>query len=973
MANTIVFGVGSEGNYSSSTTTVGWNIGQKAIWGNTADDTFSFSDAAYANEFFQNAAYNIYGGGGADTVSFADYTDGAANDISFNLSQLVSKNSSNKFTVVGSVSNDTFLWAGGASPYFTLFDGNGGNDTFSIENATAGKTINLYDAAYQNIDILIGSSLGDTLRGTTANETISGGKGADQLWGGDGAYADSLAGGVGADTFWFGANQGADKIAYDGETDSKSDVIKFSGINFANLKFASGAGNDTTISFKDSTGYAGSLTIEQFLTFSNDASKRINTFVTDDLTFGLALGNDGASWSLGGSSLVDYIAGFAGKDTLVGGAGDTLNGGGNDDLLKYVSTVNLFDGGANDTVGDALSANWSSTAVEINLYDSKIKNIEVLVGSSLNDILRGNSVAETLFGGEGADNLWGGDGVVNDVMAGGAGADTFWFYKNQGEDVIDAEATTAYSASDVVRLSGINFADLSFAASANDAKLSFTDASGYTGNLLIENFVGYSNDTTKRLNTFVADDMTFGLAIANDGYAVGSGWTLRGSSLADYIVGATGKDTLTAGAGDSLYGAGNDDQLNYFATASFYDGGANDTAGDALNANQSTTAIDLNLYDANVKNIEILYGSSLSDVLRGSTLANTLVGGLGADHLWGNQGDDSLAGGAGADTYWFGLLDGVDTIANETTNNASDVVKFKDLNFSSLSFGLDVAENDLEITVGGDSTNKLVLSGWTTVAGNNTNTSRLNTFIADDLTFGLAIAKASTSTTLKGTALADYMQGSSAADSIGGSAGADTIFAKAGDDNIVYKATAATVDGGDDNDYLSAAAYTAGVDIDLRNVDATKTNFANIEHVTGSSYDDILRGTTGAQTLVGGAGNDALWGAAGADSIEGGAGTDSYWFGGADGNDTVVYSTMNSSDYVVFSSIDGKQIGGADLKTVETSGDDLVITLSTDDTLTLAGWNSGTSGTKLNKFNFGANGNYSLAFTDGVATWTKIS
>ena len=81
---------------------------------------------------------------------------------------------------------------------------------------------------------------------------------------------------------------------------------------------------------------------------------------------------------------------------------------------------------------------------------------------------------------------------------------------------------------------------------------------------------------------------------------------------------------------------------------------------------------------------------------------------------------------------------------------------------------------------------------------------------------------------------------------------------------------------------------------------------------------------------------------------------------------------MNSADYVNFSSINGVQIGGADISSTVISGNNLTITLTSGDSLTLSNWTL-TDGSKLNKFIFGSNGTYLLAVSsDNVATWTKL-
>ena len=231
--STIYFGNTSQlGNYAA-TGTVGWNDAQGAIWGNSAADTFSFENDSLAVAAFSNQSWMFNGGGGLDTISFASYAN--ATNINFNMGQLVNPTgTTNAFTVIGSSLNDAFTWNGGTTPSIASINGGAGTDTLSLTGATAGKQINLYDAAYTSIEMVVGSSLGDTLRGTSVAETLSGAGGADQLWGGAGVFADSLIGGAGTDTFWFYANEGDDVIGKEATTtDSANDIVKLSGMNFA--------------------------------------------------------------------------------------------------------------------------------------------------------------------------------------------------------------------------------------------------------------------------------------------------------------------------------------------------------------------------------------------------------------------------------------------------------------------------------------------------------------------------------------------------------------------------------------------------------------------------------------------------------------------------------------------------------------------------------------------------------------------
>ncbi len=867
-------------------------------------------------------------------------------------------------TLVGGAGNDTFVY-GSTDKFF----GKEGNDVVTAAASTTAVEINLYDANFNSIQSIIGSSLADTLRGSDDNNTLDGGAGADILYGGKGA--DSMKGGAGADTFWFASGEGNDTIGVETpKTDSAQDVVRLNGINYSDLTFSLSSGNDALISFKTTTGLTGQLTVEDFADVntlygaSNANLYRVNTFVADDKTFGLALGS-ATTDTLTGSSLDDYIlaaaagTAYTGNDTIDGGLGvDTIYGSSANDYVKFDSLDAYVNGaGGNDTL--AMSAAGTMDVRSSDVYNG----FTFLKGSTGADIIRGGSAAETIDGGAGADNLWGYTG--NDSLVGGAGADTYWFTSGDGVDTIADGG--ADSKLDVVRFSGLSFNDLSFGVAVGS---DLTIAVGSTDSLTLTNWASYADNTAAkaatanlyRVNTFVTDDKTFGLAIGND-----TATSLVGTSMDDYILGGLASDTLKGGAGvDSLYGGIGNDFLYYSTEDAVFNGG-NDA--DTLSAAASTAAVEINLYDSKISNIEYLEGSSLGDILRGSDASGeTLNGGKGADQLYGGKGDDLLTGGVAADTYWFGTQDGADTISQDTVNNGSDVVNFYNVTMDKLTFTRINSDADLKISVdaAGGYTDNLVLKDWGTDA---TAAKRVSTFVTSDATFGLAIGTSNVDT-LTGTSLKDYIFAGDGADSINGGLGADTILAGAGDDTVVYFATAASIDGGDGTDVLTAAASSAAVEIDLRNVDSTKTQFTSIESVIGSSKDDILRGSSLGETLNGGAGADNLWGAEGADALTGGAGVDTYWFGVTDGADTISASTANNLDYVKFyGGIDGNSI-----QSTVVSGDNLTITLTSGDALTLTDWNK-TDGSKLNNFDFGAAGVWGLSVaSDGTtATWTKRS
>ncbi len=117
-----------------------------------------------------------------------------------------------------------------------------------------------------------------------------------------------------------------------------------------------------------------------------------------------------------------------------------------------------------------------------------------------------------------------------------------------------------------------------------------------------------------------------------------------------------------------------------------------------------------------------LSGGNGNDILIGyAGDSNTLNGGAGNDLLFGKTGNDSLNGGSGNDTYLFGLVDGNDTI-NDESGTDGIVIQTAGAALSSLSFldsntgssgNLVVGFNDQQITVtnhfntNGDSANSV--------------------------------------------------------------------------------------------------------------------------------------------------------------------------------------------------------------------------------------------------------------------------
>ncbi|RDD66953.1 hypothetical protein DU478_08405, partial [Thalassococcus profundi] len=124
--------------------------------------------------------------------------------------------------------------------------------------------------------------------------------------------------------------------------------------------------------------------------------------------------------------------------------------------------------------------------------------------------------------------------------------------------------------------------------------------------------------------------------------------------------------------------------------------------------------------------------------------------------------------------------------------------------------------------------------------------------------------------TVTGTELGETLTGTADEDAINGLGGADTLIGGAGADAL---------DGGDGSDTASYAGSSSQVRADLANPgvnlnDAAGDTYASIENLTGTAFDDNLRGNALANVIIAGAGADKLYGRDGDDTLEGGAGAD---------------------------------------------------------------------------------------------------
>lgn len=570
---------------------------------------------------------------------------------------------------------------------------------------------------------------------------------------------------------------------------------------------------------------------------------------------------------------------------------------------------------------------------------------DTLFGGSGNDYLYGKTGNDVLVGGFGDDVLVGGAG--NDMLKGNAGNDLFLQDDNGGvgNDAIDGgiDFDTVQYGSMVGHLDVF-----SVNVDLNQGKAYKGQAQGVDTLKNIENVIG--TDLADQIignainNTFeggVGDDILDGAA-GNDRLYGGSGNDqLKGADGDDILYGGGGADIIDGGAGndwiqqdieavdDRLDGGAGFDQLDYGVTDLSALGtlfGVSVDLGQGLTQKLATGGVD------HLFNIEIVFGTGLTDWLNGNADSNTLRGAGGDDILDGAAGNDVLYGDSGADLVQGGA--GNDLIIQNMVDagydklDGGDGVDTVDYNYSGPNVSVAV-----DVNLSTHKARKLAVGAAEDTLVNIENvdgTEQADVLTGDD-----------GSNMLEGNAGNDRLDGAAGNDTLFGGAGVDRINGGDGDDRIKqdFEAVNDRLDGGagsDTVDYgvfdLSALNATVGVNVDLTTGQARKLavgggvdTLLNIENVTGTALADVLNGDAGDNVLMGGAGNDVLRGNRGNDTLYGGAGADN--LNGGAGDDVIKQDMMA----VGSDQIDGESgVNTLDYSVTNLSGQGMVVGVTVD-------------------------------------------
>jgi Ca2+-binding RTX toxin-like protein len=355
---------------------------------------------------------------------------------------------------------------------------------------------------------------------------------------------------------------------------------------------------------------------------------------------------DGGNDIICGGGGKDFIDGEAGKDKLLGETGndtfggvglheDVVVGGSDEDIAKYekVPSRVFVDLGTELVLSGAGDAD----------VGGRIRGVEIVHGSGLNDKLFGNSKVNGLSGGGG-----------NDLIAGRGGSDNL-----SGGGDID---------------------ELSYADSSKPVKFYNGEVAinGEDRDFLIDTFeIVTGSDFVDKLNGTSSDEQFHG----GDGNDV-----IKGMAGHDALYGDDGSDKIYPGPGDDHVDGGANGPVTDVKNAgdvimfkgSVVEGGENhfevflepfmdDPYGDATGEGEDTLTA-----------LESIRGpdgtGNHTNFLEGDDGPNVIVGGDGRDYLDGLGGNDHLYGQGGADVFDGGAGDDYINTGRDDTQDSGELI-----------------------------------------------------------------------------------------------------------------------------------------------------------------------------------------------------------------------------------------------------------------------------------------------------------
>lgn len=477
---------------------------------------------------------------------------------------------------------------------------------------------------------ITGSRFADVITGTASNDVISAGSGDDSIMGFVGA--DRINGGGGRDTLVLAETS----VALNSASNSQLGSVE--------VISAQSAGAGVTISLDNQT--------ERF--------------------------------TITGSGFADVITGGQGNDVFTDlTEGDVFDGAGGRDTLQLSGSLAVLNAASDAQIVNIEVLTFSGFTEGLVFDLSRQSDGFTLTTTSLADVITGSSGADIVNAGSGDDRIIGFVGA--DRINGSNGRDTLELVETSAdlnraanEQLVSVEVVTAENASSGVAISlanqtegftitGSAFADIITGGQGNDVFTDFTegdvlDGFGGTDTLRLIGSIAAlnaaSDDQVVNIEAVTFSGLTEGVAL--DLSRQSDGFAITATGLADLIVGSSGDDVISAGAGDDriigfvgidvINGGSGRDTLELVTTSADLNSAANDqlVSVEVVTAENASSGVTISL--ANQSEGFTIAGSALSDNIRGGAGRDTISAGDGDDVIVGFTSGDVVNGGAGRDT-----------------------------------------------------------------------------------------------------------------------------------------------------------------------------------------------------------------------------------------------------------------------------------------------------------------------------------
>jgi Ca2+-binding RTX toxin-like protein len=592
--------------------------------------------------------------------------------------------------------------------------------------------------------------------------------------------------------------------------------------------------------------------------------------------------------------------------TFIGGGGEAANAGA--DTVQYVAPL---PGSGIPLTGVYVDLQRGLARKPDGTRDT-LRDVEIVIGTSLNDVLVGSIDFQFLRGGAGDDTLisnadvpasfWAtgvdystaASGVTVDLHAGTAqdgegGTDTIIgrFFTVRGSAHADLlvgddflNAFTPGNGPDVIDGRG-GFDRVQYPDEVN----ADPDGDGFVVTAVLNaDGSGTARTADGTLDVFTNIEFLRGSSFRDSLSAAGLGgvtfgaWTIPisfeppSSGIEGYqqLEGGPGNDLLTGAPGGFV-------MLRYTALnqAIFADLGA----GFATDAAGGTDTL-VNIWG-----------------VRGGDLADVLILGDQGGYARGRGGDDLIIGGAGIDMAgYIGVTRAieVDLAAGTAIDGLGGIDQLVSIEVIYGGFGNDIIRGDDNDNWFIGNLGNDLLDGR---GGSDTAVYFYNSASEGAVTVDLAAGTAEDGGGLDTLISIENVIGTAFADQLSGTSGDNALYGWLGDDLLEGGAGNDLLDGGDGEDtanYLSAPSRVV-VNLALAGPQNTQgaglDTLVSIENLLGSAFNDTLTGNAAANTLLGYDGNDTIFGLDGNDEIDGGAGNDILQGNG--GIDTVAYDSAN--------------------------------------------------------------------------------